>query len=128
MLPASVQITELIWVLSGIPGWIVWLFNGIYAMKVYGAARKSGDSYDRMWTGTTLYLTIASLVVSSSGISLGLFGMSEKPVVQTITRVGWAVTAHLLIVSIAVLSVGLAWNKMVNMLRESMRQQRANPT
>lgn len=122
MFPSSVQITEVLWTLGGIPGWLIWFFNGRYAHSVFKAAVKHGDKADRVWAGMTLFLTLAALSVESSSIGLGIFGMTQNPVRAHVTLLGWAVTIHILLVSFAVLVVGIAWAYSVETLREGVKR------
>lgn len=122
MMPHSVQLTEILWTLGGIPGWIIWFLHGRYAHSVYQVTIRSGEREDIVWAKMTLFLTIMSILVETSAISIGVFGMTQEPVNTRISPLGWAVTGHILLVSLGVLLVGIAWAYAMRTLRSSAAQ------
>ena|ERR1700741_5330381 len=115
-MPKSVQLIEIIWFLSALPGLYVWNTNAKEAILNYMAARKSKVTKSIIWARMGVILTLVATSVDVGMVMVSVFGMTRTPATDKTTLLGYFITGELVLVSIGVLVVGIFWRHAEQMI------------
>jgi hypothetical protein len=125
----SVTLTELIWMVSATPGFLLWAANLQSAWKDLRAVRRLGIIDGRLvWARFAVLKNTAFMLVEASFILIGVTAMLQAPVSGAGTRLtptGLVLTLCLLSTSVLMTIVGLRWRQVAKYIIDAARLRTA---
>lgn len=121
----TIQIAEIIWMVTAIPGLVVWLINLRESLKTMRIAKLQSRTDPRyVWARFSTFLTVAAVLVEASFILIGSASMTVPASPSGNVVVRYVVTTFFVLVSIVITIIGLEWKRVHSNIMDIVRRQR----
>lgn len=104
----TLRLVEVVWIVTGVPGLVLWLFNLRTAQIARRAVKLVGefDEASAALAGTVFRLTLGAVAVELVFIVWGVLGLFVSVETQDASLLGWIVTIGIVFISLTVFLVG----------------------